>query len=344
MQDFQIFRQSIADELLAQAKEPVLPNIAQIIGEMNHVLSGVEIAELASEIASGMTGFGQLSPLINRDITDVLVNNFESVWTDGKHGLQKHQGIFREDAEVAILARRLAALCNMRLDDSQPFVDGLLPNGVRLHALLPPISGQAAKISLRFSSHQTIPISDWTIGLDSLGLELLASVIQGKSSFVICGETGSGKTTLLKSIIASRNQKERILILEDSPELNLDLPNVASLFARKANTEGRGEISLENLVKQSLRMRPDAIVVGEIRGREALDFLLAISSGHIGSGTTIHAQINTVVSRFQLLAGLAGVANEFSKELFYSTIDVVMQCGRTSEGRRIISIKKGLNC
>jgi pilus assembly protein CpaF len=329
---------------LKLAKDPLLQNITEIVDKSNFVLSDSEISELSSDIYSELTGFGALSNLISKDVTDILVNDCESVWTDGSAGLQKHLGIFRDNAEVALLARRLASLCKMRLDDSKPFVDGLLPDGVRLHALIPPISGACAKISLRFPNSQTIPISQWIADLDSKSIELVDSVINGEASFVISGETGSGKTTLLKSILAAGNQKQRIILLEDSPEISLTMPNLVSLCTRKPNTEGRGEITLENLVKQCLRMRPDAIVIGEIRGREALDFLLAISSGHTGSGTTIHSQLENVVNRFNLLAGLAGVSRDFSRELFYSTIDVVMQCGKTADGRKIVGVKAGMNC
>ena len=344
MQDFSALRQKITNELVTQAKEPLLSNISELISASSHLLSQEEINELHTEINVELNGLGPLSQIITSDVTDVLVNDYQSVWTDGKDGLKHHKDIFKSNDEVAFLARRLAASCNMRLDDSQPYVDGLLPNGARLHALLPPISGTAPKISLRFPNTQSISIKEWMSGLDAKSRYLLESVARGEASFVICGETGSGKTTLLKSILASRSTQQRIILLEDSPEIDLQLPNLVSLVSRKPNTEGRGEINLENLVKQCLRMRPDAIVIGEIRGREALDFLLAISSGHIGSGTTVHSQIPNVVSRFQLLAGLAGVTRDFTRELFYSTIDVVLQCGKENGSRKIVEIRASSNC
>jgi pilus assembly protein CpaF len=334
----------VTHELVDLGAPPDSERIAQLISAKKYILSEDEFRDLASAVGTELIGLGQLNALITPQVTDVVVNGPDAVWVDSGSGLELHKNVFKDADDVAFLARRLASLANARLDDAHPFVDGRLPNGVRLHALLPPIAGTCAKISLRFPNKRTISISDWQASLDDADKKLLQGVVAGELSFVIAGDTGCGKTTLLKSILRARPNAKRILILEEAAEIEINQPNIVSLVARSANPEGNGEVSLQYLVRQSLRMRPDSIVIGEVRGIEILDFLLAISSGHAGSGTTIHAKVGGVEKRIELLARLANVEREFAHDLFKSNIDVVIYCERSSKGRRIAQVMANRGC
>jgi len=334
----------VTHELVDLGVPPDSERIAQLLKAKNFILSDDEFQELSSAVGNELIGLGPLDSLITPYVTDVVVNAPDAVWVDAGSGLKLHKNVFQNTEDVAFLARRLASLANARLDDAHPFVDGRLPTGVRLHALLPPIAGTCAKISLRFPNKATIPISHWQTSLENTERELLQGVIAGELSFVIAGDTGSGKTTLLKSILRARPRDKRILILEEAAEIEIDQPNIVSLVARPANPEGNGEVTLQNLVRQSLRMRPDSIVIGEVRGIEILDFLLAISSGHAGSGTTIHARTDGVEKRIELLARLANVQREFANDLFKSNIDVVIHCEKSSKGRKISRVMANRKC
>ncbi len=340
MQTFSEIVQLITSDIVERNLVLDSASIEEELKKHNVMLQEAEIAELISAVSIELTGYGPLASIITSKTTDVVVNAPDSVWVDNGCGLALHQNIFSNTQSISFLARRLASMANARLDESQPFVDGRLPNGVRLHALLPPISGSCAKLSLRFPNKHIIPIAQWQKHLSNHEMQLLSKVVRGEYSFLIAGETGAGKTTLLKSILAERPLNQRILIIEESSEIQLQLPNIASLVARKANTEGIGEVTMQNLVRQALRMRPDALVIGEVRGAEILDFLLAISSGHIGSGTTIHSSPRGVSKRIQLLAGLANISPDFATELFESAIDVVIHCERFGNTRRISSVIK----
>lgn len=338
MQKFSQILQSITDEFVQLGIAPEINQLKTILHDKNMLLNQNEILELQSAATKQLVGFGPLSSLIFENTTDLLVNSVDSVWVDHGQGLVRHEDIFQSAAEVEFLARRLASLAKSRLDDAHPFVDGKLPDGTRLHALIPPISGSCATISLRFPNRKIIPIQNWLKNLEKADQELILAAVSGKLSFVIAGETSSGKTTLLKSILAARPDSHRTLLIEETSEIDLARKNVLSLVARQPNTEGKGAITLENLVRQSLRMRPDSIVIGEVRGREIVDFLLAISSGHTGSGTTIHAPLGGVQKRVQLLAQIAGVSREFSQDLFNQTVDLIIHCTKVNSERQIVEV------
>ncbi len=344
MKTFSAISQTLINYFVDVGENPTSERIREIIQINNWILRESEIMEMELTLKKELSGFGVLEKLVEGSVTDILINSPDSVWVDEGAGLKLHQNLFNSKDEVAVLARRLASLANVRLDDSQPFADGLLPSGARLHALLPPIAGDCAKISMRFPARDLIPISSWTNNLDAAQKEILDQAILGTSSFVITGETGSGKTTLLRSILAARPDSQRILILEEASEIQIQKQNIVSLSCRSANTEGHGRFTLQDLVRQSLRMRPDAIVIGEVRGVEISDFLLAVSSGHTGSATTLHASATGIENRIQLLGQLAGLGKEFSLDLFRSCIDVIIHCQRTSSGRRISRIETVSKC
>lgn len=339
MQTFSEILQVVTEEFISLGNSPDLQQLKAILTDKKVLLNDLELNELLNAVNKNLVGLGPLMSFTGPGTTDVMVNAPDAVWVDGIHGLKLYRNVFNNRAEVEFLARRLAGLAKSRLDDAQPFVDGKLPDGTRLHALIPPISGSCSKISLRFPSQEIVPIEVWTHNLCLKEREIIANVVEGQLSFIISGNTGSGKTTLLKSILASRPETHRTIMIEESNEIEISHPAVVSLVARQPNAEGNGAISIEHLVRQSLRMRPDSIVIGEIRGREILDFLLAISSGHIGSGTTIHTAQGGVEKRVQMLGLLAGVDKDFSQALFAQTIDAIIHCERTASGRQIVEIK-----
>lgn len=339
MQTFSEILQVVTEEFISLGNSPDLLQLKAILMDKKVLLSDLEVNELLNAVTKNLVGLGPLMTFAGRGTTDVMVNSPDAVWVDGIHGLQLYKNVFNNREEVEFLARRLAGLAKSRLDDAHPFVDGRLPDGTRLHAMIPPISGPCSKISLRFPSREIVPIEAWTQNLCSEDRRIFADVVEGQLSFIISGRTGSGKTTLMKSILASRPETRRTILIEESNEIEISNPAVVSLVARQPNAEGNGAIPIEHLVRQSLRMRPDSIVIGEIRGREILDFLLAISSGHIGSGTTIHATQGGVEKRVQMLGLLAGVDKDFSQALFAQTIDAVIHCERTASGRQIVEIK-----
>lgn len=344
MQTFSEILHKITDDLVGRASAPTEANIAELIRSKNIYLSTDELKDLDVAASNNLIGFGQLNSLITSQVTDVLVNAPDSVWVDSGFGLIRYSEVFSSLEEIDFLARRLASLAGVRLDDSQPYVDGKLANGVRLHAVLPPISKDCAQISLRFPAKEIIPLSYWQNDLNSFGSQLLADVVTGEKSFVISGETSSGKTTLLKSILAARPKNKRILVLEESAEIELQMPNIVSLIARPPNAEGNGEVTLQNLVRQTLRMRPDSIIIGEIRGAEILEFLLSISSGHLGSGTTIHAKEGKIAQRISLLCQLANVEKDFALDVYRESIEVNIHCEKKNGHFRISQISETDKC
>ena len=276
---------------------------------------------------------GPLAPLVqDRSTTDVLINGSGGVWVDRGQGVAPAGLALSDERSVRRLAVRLAALAGQRLDESSPFVDGLLPGGIRLHALLPPLVEGGPHVSLRVPRRR-VPdlddLQDWG-AVDDLGAELLRCVVASRSSFVVTGGTGSGKTTLLGALLGLVPEHERILVVEDVRELRVDHPHVVHLQGRSNNVEGRGEVTLTTLVRQSLRMRPDRVVVGEVRGAEVRELLTALNTGHEGGAGTLHANAaRDVVSRFEALGALGDMSPAAVHAQLTSAIQVVLHVDRT---------------
>lgn len=300
-------------------------------------LGSAGVASLRRELRSEVLGAGPLEPLLaDPAVTDVLVNGVDGVWVDRGEGLQQESVRFSDAASVRRLAVRLAAVAGARLDDASPWVDGLLPGGVRLHGILPPLVADAAHLSLRIPRRVSPDLG----ALQALQMfddevaTVLRRVIRSRVSFVITGGTGSGKTTLLGAMLQAVDPHERIVLVEDVRELSVQHPHVVRLQGRTANVEGRGEVTLTTLVRQSLRMRPDRLVVGEVRGAEVREMMSALNTGHEGGASTLHANaIADVPSRFEALGALAGLPAEAVHAQFASAINVVIHLAR-HEGRR----------
>ena len=275
--------------------------------------------------------------LSNSNITDILVNGHKEVWIDQGQGLEKTKLTFLNEESVRSLAQRLALSTGRRLDQSQPCVDAQLSKSIRLHAVLSPIANPGTVISLRIHRPQIMSLSELVMNktITTSQKDFLNEIIKEKKSFVICGGTGSGKTTLLNSLISEVNKNQRILIIEDSRELNPQHPHVVSLEGRPANIEGMGLITMKDLIKQSLRMRADRLIIGEVRGAEVIDWLGALNTGHSGSAGTIHANsIHEVIIRFESLGLMAGLSKEAIHSQLRTALDYVIHIERNSDGKR----------
>jgi pilus assembly protein CpaF len=275
--------------------------------------------------------------LSNPNITDILVNGHKEVWIDQGQGLEKTKLTFLNEESVRSLAQRLALSTGRRLDQSQPYVDAQLSKTIRLHAVLSPIANPGTVISLRIHRPQILSLDELVINktITRSQKDFLNKIIKEKKSFVICGGTGSGKTTLLNSLLSEVNKNQRILIIEDSRELNPKHPHVISLEGRPANIEGMGLITMKDLIKQSLRMRADRLIIGEVRGAEVIDWLSALNTGHSGSAGTIHANsIQEVINRFESLGLIVGLSKEAIHSQLRTALNYVIHIERNSEGKR----------
>ncbi len=261
-------------------------------------------------------GAGPLDPLL-RDpaTTDVLVTAPDQVWVDGAHGLRRTDIRFPDEAAVRRLAYRLAMAAGRRLDDAQPYVDGWLTgtgaNGrVRLHAVLAPIAAEGTSLSLRVLRPAAHGLADLCrIGtFDQSIYEVLSAIVAARLAFLVTGGTGAGKTTLLSALLGHVSPIERLVCVEDAGELRPDHPQFVRLVSRPPNIEGEGEVTLRDLVRQGLRMRPDRIIVGEVRGAEVCELLSALNTGHDGGAGTVHANSPAEVpARLEALAALGGL-------------------------------------
>jgi pilus assembly protein CpaF len=262
------------------------------------------------------------------------------VWVDRGQGLEAVESPLSDERTVRRLAVRLAGLAGQRLDDASPWVDGLLPGGIRLHAVLPPLVVGGAHLSLRVPRRSGPSLEDllaWG-ALDPPALRLLEAAVAARVSFVVSGGTGSGKTTVLAAMLAQVPRSERIAVVEDVRELHVDHPHVVHLQGRSNNVEGRGEVTLTTLVRQSLRMRPDRVVVGEVRGAEVRELLAALNTGHEGGCGTVHANAAAdVVSRVEALGALAGMTPAAVHAQLASAIEVVLHVARRGDGRRVLA-------
>jgi pilus assembly protein CpaF len=284
------------------------------------------------------SGLGILESLLdNSNITDILVNGHKEVWIDQGQGLEKTKLTFLNEESVRSLAQKLALSTGRRLDQSQPYVDAQLTKTIRLHAVLTPIASPGTFISLRIHRPKTMLLTELVINktLTTPQKNFLTEMIKNKKSFVICGGTGSGKTTLLNSLLSGVGKSQRILIIEDSRELNPQHPHVLSLEGRPVNIEGMGLITMKDLIKQSLRMRADRLIIGEVRGAEVIDWLSALNTGHTGSAGTIHANsIHEVITRFECLGLMAGLSKEAIHSQLKTALDYVIHIERNADGKR----------
>ncbi|MEO7261427.1 MAG: TadA family conjugal transfer-associated ATPase [Jatrophihabitantaceae bacterium] len=294
-------------------------------------------SELSDRLAAELTGAGPLEGLLaGAGVTDVLVNAADQVWLDRGFGLERAGVRFDSDAAVRRLATRLAAQAGRRLDDAAPFVDAVLPDGTRLHAILPPLVAHPT-LSLRVLARRRLALAELVaFGAMSGELaELLAALVRARLTLLISGGTGTGKTTLLAALLATVSPAERIITIEDTAELAVQHPHVVALLARSANVEGAGAVELRELVRQALRMRADRLVVGEFRGAEIVELLAALNTGHAGGAATVHANsVTDVAARLVALAALGGMPAQALAAQAASALDVLVHIRRDRDGLR----------
>ena len=272
-------------------------------------------------------------------VTDLVVNGPGEVWIDRGLGLERWEAA-RDvtEAQVREAAVRLASIAGRRLDDAAPMTDARMPDGSRLHAVLPPIAERGTAISLRAVRSRALSLADLVLSgmLAPDVAELLAELVRARASLLITGATGSGKTTLLASLLSLVAPDERIVIIEEAGELAPTHPHVVRLVERRANVEGAGAVALERLVREALRMRPDRIVLGECRGPEVRDVMLALNTGHRGGFATLHANgLEDVPARLHGLAALAGLTPAAASLLAASAFDAVVHLEREDGRRRV---------
>lgn len=326
-------------EQIRAGRAPTERLVSAVVAGDSVVLGEEGVASATQALRARVLGAGPLEDLIaDPEVTDVLVNGVEGVWADRGRGLERERCDIGDEAQVRRLAVRLAGLAGRRLDDTSPFVDGLLPGGVRLHAILPPLVEAGPHISLRVPRRLAPNLAQlhaWG-AVDLPMLEALRALVRRRQAFIISGGTGSGKTTLLGALLSEVPVDERVVLVEDVRELAVDHPHVVRLQGRAPNVEGRGEVTLTTLVRQSLRMRPDRLVVGEVRGAEVRELLTALNTGHEGGCGTVHANCpGDIISRFEALGALAGLQPSAIHAQLISAIQVVVHVGRDGS-RRVV--------
>lgn len=314
---------------------------AAVRAEARGVVGDADVLAAVRGLQRELVGAGPLEPLLRDAATsDVLVTAPDAVWVDRGAGLERTEVTFADEDAVRRLAQRLAGAAGRRLDDASPYVDARLPgSGVRLHAVLAPVAADGTCLSLRVlrpARHDLTALAA-TGTLSGDGEAMLRAVVDARLAFLVVGGTGSGKTTLLSALLGAVAPTERVVCVEDAEELAPVHPHVVRLVARPANVEGAGEVLLRDLVRQALRMRPDRLVVGEVRGAEVCELLAALNTGHDGGAGTVHANApREVPARLEALAALGGMAPAALHSQLAAAVQVVMQMRRGPDGVRTL--------
>ena len=326
------------------SREQISDEVGDIIGEQlalqKHALNLTERKQLTEDILDELLGLGPLEPLLkDPTITDILVNGHNSIFVERFGVLAKSPARFKDEKHLLRIIQKIVSAVGRRVDKSSPLVDARLADGSRVNAVVPPLALDGSLLSIRKFAKVPIDMAR-LIEIGSIPAEIaevLKAIVAARRNVLISGGTGSGKTTLLNAMSAFIDDRERIVTIEDSAELQLQQEHVARLETRPPNIEGAGEIAQRDLVKNALRMRPDRIIVGEVRAGEAFDMLQAMNTGHDGSMTTVHANTpRDALSRVEQMIGMSGVdiAPRSARAQIASALHVVIQVGRLFDGRR----------
>ncbi|MFC0313357.1 TadA family conjugal transfer-associated ATPase [Gordonia phosphorivorans] len=335
----------VREQLAARSVEPDAETIAEVVrSESGGLLSDTDLLAALRYLHTELVGAGPLEALLaDSAVTDILVTGPDRVWIERGAGLERVPVAFDDEASVRRLAVRLALGAGRRLDDAQPWVDGRLAGigrhgyAVRLHAMIPPLALDGTCISLRVLRSATMDFATLVAngGIPEPVRDLVTGVVAQRRAFVVVGGTGAGKSTFLNCLLGQVDPRERMVIVEDAPELDPQHPHVVRLVARAPNVEGIGEVSVRTLVRQALRMRPDRIIVGEVRGPEVIDLLTALNTGHEGCAGTLHANsVAEVPARMEALAALGGIGRTALHSQLAAALDVVFGVARRPDGRR----------
>jgi len=321
--------------------------VAEELAKQNQALNQSERKQLVGDVLDELLGLGPLEPLLkDPTITDILVNGHNNVFVERYGVLEPCAARFKDEKHLLRIIQKIVSAVGRRIDESSPMVDARLADGSRVNAVVPPLALDGSLLSVR--KFARVPISmDRLVEIGSVPLqvaEVLKAIVASRRNVLISGGTGSGKTTLLNAMSAFIDGRERIVTIEDSAELQLQQEHVVRLETRPANIEGKGEVAQRDLVKNSLRMRPDRIIVGEVRAGEAFDMLQAMNTGHEGSMTTVHANTpRDALSRVEQMIGMSGIdiASRSSRAQISSALNVVIQVARLADGRRkVVSVSE----
>lgn len=337
----------IKDDNKEEVKRQVRPVVIELIASHSAPLSGNERLTMADEVLDEVFGFGPLEVILkDLEVSDILVNNYKDIYIEKKGKLQKIEGRFRDDKHLMQIIDRIVSRVGRRIDENCPMVDARLPDGSRVNAIIPPLALDGPALSIRRFGVNPVKL-DKLLEYKSVipeMVEFLEGAVRSKLNIVICGGTGSGKTTLLNILSSFIPSDERIITIEDSAELQLQQPHVVRLETRPPNVEGSGAYTQRDLLFNTLRMRPDRIVLGEVRGAEALDMLQAMNTGHEGSLTTIHANSpRDGLSRIEMMVTMSGIEIPMKaiRQQISSAINIIVQNNRLIDGkRRVISISE----
>ena len=346
-----LYRTRLLDEIdleevagleLAQQRARLERVLSRLLSLEGPVMSPRERAWLIKRVIDDAVGLGVLEPLIaDHSVTEIMVNGMEDVFIERAGRIERVPTRFTSEAELYQLIDRIVSSVNRRVDESSPMVDARLPGGERVNVIIPPLALDGPTITIRrFPQPFRLPDLVARNSLPQEAADLLGALVAARFNILVSGGTGSGKTTFLNALSGMISDRERIITIEDAAELSLQQPHVVRLEARPANTEGAGQVTIRDLVRNSLRMRPDRIIVGEVRGGETLDMLQAMNTGHEGSLTTVHANSATdALSRLETLSSMSDVTLpvETVRDQINGAIDVIIQLERDSTGMRRVS-------
>ncbi|WP_300343909.1 CpaF family protein [Nesterenkonia sp.] len=318
--------------------------MSHLLSRRGPVLSGRERQAIIRQVVDEALGLGILEPLLaDPTVTEIMVNGPDDIFVERAGRLERLEYGFSSNEQLMQTIDRIVAAVNRRVDESSPMVDARLPTGERVNVIVPPLSLDGAAVTIRrFPTPFTLSdlVDKGSFSLETS--ELLRACVRGRLNIVVSGGTGTGKTTLLNALSGQIPDRERIVTIEDSAELQLQQPHVIRLESRPANIEGKGQITIRDLVRNSLRMRPDRIIVGEVRGGETLDMLQAMNTGHDGSLVTVHANNSEdAVSRLETLASMSelDVPYDAIRDQINSAVDIIVQLNRGADGsRRVVEI------
>lgn len=339
--DLSLLEKLNEDELKAQ----VTRLVRDIVREERIAMNAAEVAEFAVSVYDEMTGLGPIEPLLkDESVSDILINGFQQVYVERKGELELAPVRFRDNDHLLRIVNRIVSAVGRRVDESQPLVDARLLDGSRVNAAISPIAVDGPLVSIRKFSKKPLTLEK-LVSFRAMPQEVadfLYGAVRARTTTLISGGTGSGKTTLLNALSAAISHKERLITIEDAAELQLQQPHVARMETRPPNIEGKGEIRQRELVKNALRMRPDRVILGEVRSGEAFDMLQAMNTGHEGSMATIHANNpREAISRLEQMVAMAsmGMSQDSIRGQIASAVHLIVQAQRLSDGsRRVVSI------
>jgi pilus assembly protein CpaF len=328
-------------------RQEIRGTVGALLADEKRVLSFAQLDQLIDDVLDELLGLGPLEPLLKDDtVSDILINTPSKVYVERHGRIEKTDVKFQDSRHLIRVINKIVSAVGRRVDESQPMVDARLADGSRFNAIIPPLAVDGPLVSIRKFSRKPITMQQ-LIAFGSLSqemAEILIAAVVSRRNILISGGTGSGKTTLLNALSSFIGSAERIVTIEDSAELQLQQDHVGRLETRPPNIEGRGEITQRDLVRNALRMRPDRIIVGEVRAGEAFDMLQAMNTGHDGSMTTVHANTpRDALSRIEQMIGMAGldISPTSIRQQISTAINVVIQIERMDDGRRrVVSVQE----